>query len=380
VLPIEEETTTRFYYQNVNGLKLRDAGSDIKLSSHHLWERQASVIGFSETNVEWKQSWATNLIFQIFRRQWNHLKWCHSTSETKFENAYKPGGTCSLVTGSLATRVISQGSDPHDLGRWSYVTITGRSRTITIITAYCPPIQSIESAGPLTNYFQQYHQLRQSGVISPDPRQQFFTDLTATVHAFIHKRHELVIMMDSNDDLSESSPTDSLLTECGLFSVHEQADYAADSPAPATYARGSKKIDHILVTAALLPAVTASGIEPLHAGILSDHRALYVDFDTKLLLRGTLTTIPPSAARLLKSTDPHSVEVYIRKLTEQLEHHHLPECLARLMRLGTQMPFTDAMHRTAEALDRTLTKAMLYAEKKANGPAAPPPSVVSSAH
>jgi hypothetical protein len=195
VLPIEEETTTRFYYQNVNGLKLRDAGSDIKLSSHHLWERQASVIGFSETNVEWKQSWATNLIFQIFRRQWNHLKWCHSTSETKFENAYKPGGTCSLVTGSLATRVISQGSDPHDLGRWSYVTITGRSRTITIITAYCPPIQSIESAGPLTNYFQQYHQLRQSGVISPDPRQQFFTDLTATVHAFIHKRHELVIMM-----------------------------------------------------------------------------------------------------------------------------------------------------------------------------------------
>ncbi len=241
VLPIEEETTTRFYYQNVNGLKLRDAGSDIKLSSHHLWERKASVIGFSETNVEWKQSWATNLVFQIFRRQWNHLKWCHSTSETKFESAYKPGGTCSLVTGSLATRVISEGSDPHNLGRWSYITITGRSRTITIITAYCPPVHSIETAGPLTNYFQQYHQLRQSGVTSPDPRQRFFTDLTATAHAFIHKRHELVIMLDSNDDLSDSSPTHSLTTECGLFSVHEQADYAADSPAPTTYARGRKR-------------------------------------------------------------------------------------------------------------------------------------------
>ncbi len=156
----------------------------------------------------------------------------------------------------------------------------------------------------------------------------------------------------------------SFITECGPFSVHEQADYAADSPAPATYARGSKKIDHILVTAALLPAVTASGIEPLHAGILSDHRALYVDFDTKLLLRGTLTTIPPSAARLLKSTDPKSVDVYIRKLTEQLEHHRHTECLARLMRLGTYTFFTNAMHRTAEALDRTLTKAMLYAEKQ----------------
>jgi endonuclease/exonuclease/phosphatase family metal-dependent hydrolase len=116
-------------------------------------------------------------------------------------------------------------------------------------------------------------------------------------------------MLDSNDDLKDHSPTDSLITECGLFSVHEQADYAADFPAPATYARGRKKIDHILVTAALLPAVTASGIEPLHAGIVSDHRALYVDFDTKLLLRGTLTSIPPSAARLLQSTDPKSVDV-----------------------------------------------------------------------
>ncbi len=34
------------------------------------------------------------------------------------------------------------------------------------------------------------------------------------------------------------------------------------------------------------------------------------------------------------------------------------------MRLGTTIPFTNAMHRTAEALDRTLTKAMPYAEKQ----------------
>jgi hypothetical protein len=129
----------------------------IKLSSHYLWEFQASVFGFSETNVDRKQSWATNLLFQIFRRQWDHSKWCHRTSAIKFGSTYKPGGTCSLVTGSLAIRVISKGSDPHHLGCWSYLTITGRFRTITIITAYCPPIQIKESAGPLTNYFQQYH-------------------------------------------------------------------------------------------------------------------------------------------------------------------------------------------------------------------------------
>jgi hypothetical protein len=72
--------------------------------------------------------------------------------------------------------------------------------SITIITVYCPKIQSIETAGPLTNYFQQYHQLRQNGITAPDPRKTFFTDLTTTVH-------ELVIMLDSNDDLNDSSPT-----------------------------------------------------------------------------------------------------------------------------------------------------------------------------
>jgi hypothetical protein len=71
-------------------------------------------------------------------------------------------------------------------------------------------------------------------------------------------------MMDSNDDLSDSSSTYLLTTERGIFSVneHEHVNYAADSAAPTTYARGRTKIDHILVTAALLPAVTARGIEP----------------------------------------------------------------------------------------------------------------------
>jgi hypothetical protein len=70
-------------------------------------------------------------------------------------------------------------------------------------------------------------------------------------------------MMDSNDDLSDSSSTYLLTTERGIFSVnkHEHVNYAADSAAPATYARGRTNIDHILVTAALLPTDTARGIE-----------------------------------------------------------------------------------------------------------------------
>jgi hypothetical protein len=67
----------------------------------------------------------------------------------------------------------------------------------------------------------------------------------------------------------KDSPTHSLTTDrVNSFSVHEQADYAV-TPGSATYARGSKKIDH--TGNRRIPPATAKVGNPIHAGILSDH-------------------------------------------------------------------------------------------------------------
>eukprot|EP00957_Ditylum_brightwellii_P098210 7483154-Ditylum_brightwellii.AAC.1 len=48
---------------------------------------------------------------------------------------------------------------------------------------------------------------------------------------------------------------------------------------PATYLQGQKRLDYVLITPGLLPALWAIGYLPFHTGHFSDHCALWADFD-----------------------------------------------------------------------------------------------------
>ena len=44
-----------------------------------------------------------------------------------------------LMLGDVTFRISAQGADSRNLGRWSYITLTGKnSVTTTIFTCYCP--------------------------------------------------------------------------------------------------------------------------------------------------------------------------------------------------------------------------------------------------
>ena len=45
-----------------------------------------------------------------------------------------------------------------------------------------------------------------------------------------------------------------------------------------TYARGSKRVDYVLVSSRLTAHIRATGAEPLNFRIFSDHRGIFVDF------------------------------------------------------------------------------------------------------
>jgi len=90
-------------------------------------------------------------------------------------------------------------------------------------------------------------------------------------------------MMDANKLLTNrGSKLKDLASTCNLTSVHEHVQ--ADLPPPATYSRGSSKINFILISENLLPACRRCGIEPLHAGILSDPLALFMDLNQVVAL------------------------------------------------------------------------------------------------
>jgi exonuclease III len=321
-IPIDETNIIRFYYQNVNGLKLHNECADVNISCQHLYERQATVIGLSETKVEWKHHLATNSVYRALGQTWSHLKWSKSTSEIFFKKAFKPGGTSTIVNGPLSSRVSNKDTDPYGLGRWSSLTIDGRNkRKITAITAYCPPKQTINNAGLFTSFFQQFHQLRSSGSKNPRPIVQFYDDLEQHTITLQAKGNEIVLMMDANESLTDrGSKLKELASACNLTSVHTHLH--ADLPPPATYSRGSSKIVFILISENLLPACRSCGIEPLHSGIVSDHLALFMDLDQVVALQGPLNTIAPASGRVLQCIKVKFVEKYIEVLDQQLEKQY----------------------------------------------------------
>jgi hypothetical protein len=98
-------------------------------------------------------------------------------------------------------RISSQGMDPHSLGRWSYVTITGKNgRNILITTVYQTCKARIAAVGAKTAYAQQWHILRRKGETNPDPRKSFKTDLDAFLAPHHAAGTELLIMGDFNEN------------------------------------------------------------------------------------------------------------------------------------------------------------------------------------
>jgi endonuclease/exonuclease/phosphatase (EEP) superfamily protein YafD len=51
---------------------------------------------------------------------------------------------------------------------------------------------------------------------------------------------------------------------------------------PPTYAQGKRRLDYVFCTTNLLSSVKRCGILPYSEIVDSDHRALYVDFDTAM--------------------------------------------------------------------------------------------------
>ena len=82
-----------------------------------------------------------------------------------------------LMLGDVSFRISDQGEDSRNLGRWSYITLTGKNNaTTTIFTCYCP----CRSPGTGSAFVQQMLYMAIHKETLPDfdcPRQLFGYDL-----------------------------------------------------------------------------------------------------------------------------------------------------------------------------------------------------------
>ena len=147
-----------------------------------------------------------------------------------------------------------------------------------------------------------------------------------------------------------------LSTECGLIDIFAQR--LGTALQPNTWQRGTKRIDYVLASPSIGTMIRAAGYEPFGYRLTSDHRAVFVDLDTKALFGTKPSPIAPLTHRDFESNNPGAIPKYITSMIRELKQHNF----AARMSVLTGLKEPD--HQLAETLDRDLERAAKHAAKR----------------
>ena len=206
----------------------------------------------------------------------------------------------------------------------------------------------------------------QSGDKSMNPHTRVLQDLRLLIADKRSKGFRPIVMMDANDDWTNEKQGQQFwefMQECNLTDpMHDR--FKSSGLTPSTYARGSQRIDYILVDTTISPSIKQIGSLGLHEGILSDHVMLYMDCDEKKLFRGIQNrpVINPSREFILKQAD--KCEAYVlafRQLAEEKKFKDRVIALSKSMHAnGATEPLRTCYH----ILDKEIQECLLAVARK----------------
>jgi len=381
---IDTSATFRVILQNPNGIRPSVTEHEFLFSLHISHEIGVGALCLAETNLNWHHSQHKFALKRCLHRNWQSSKFQTSVPDETFLGNYQPGGTATIVVDRWTFRVIASGMDPFGLGRWSYITLRGKSDiNICIITAY--RVCNDRYTGPKTAYQQQKRQLSslfhsQSKVVPLDPYRQFILDLHSWITSLQALGTQIILCLDNNEELLPNKgqlitlpPSDhpiihpthdgtleTLVCSTGLTDILRH--HHPSSTYPPTYNRGKKHIDLILASASLLSSITRSGILPYNSIFQGDHRPCYIDLDASLAFGGHTAPVCPPCQRGLQLHDPRRIDEYLSTLHAQL---HLHKVLTKVNNLHAKASsgWSDSDLEEYKRLDTLITEAMLYSER-----------------
>ena len=355
----KQPSTTRCYFQNLNGIRWNKEGGDWPAISETMAAIHADIICCAELNQDVNQPKIRGKIESINSRYFKSSRYIASTSKWHPERTYKPGGTAIMVVENTTTLI--QRTSRDRMGRWASVRLQGTNNIgITIISAYQVCQKTITGRNTAVN--QQISQLIEEAIQERNttrinPREAFIRDL----HQFICQQQQngdkILLLGDFNDDITnKDSGMAHLTTECGLIDVF--ALRLENPHHPSTCQRGTKRIDFVLASPSLIPSIKAAGYEPFGYRLTSDHRGLFIDLNTKAVFGNKPSTIAPIPKRDFESNTPGTIPRYITSVIKELKAHNFTKRLQALTQLK------EPNHHLAEKLDRDLERAAKYAAKK----------------
>jgi len=137
------------------------------------------------------------------------------------------------------------GTDTSGLSRWSYIELQGRDdKCFIILSGYRVCENQTIDFGSNNTFNQQYRILHQQGHQNPDPRTQFFSDLTHLIKSWREQTKAVLICLNANGSILPHKLAPSikqLFQDTNLIDLH--ALHHQPDPRPPTYNQGTKTID-----------------------------------------------------------------------------------------------------------------------------------------
>ena len=226
---------------------------------------------------------------------------------------------------------------------------------------YRPNKSSLRQAGGDTVWMQQ-QQILEKEKDKEEPRHQLILDLIKDIknsQAFQHI--EIIIMGDFNEDPgdNEDNGIHMLMQTCGLLNVCEELYETLPSTR-----NNDRAIDHILATPGVFPTIRSAGLVQKEVGFsTSDHQALYIDLDPKVLDTKNIP-LQPTSQRKLRTHNAPLVEWYIIKVLERADSHNITTRLKQLQQDIKEFGFTEENRDKLENIDQAMTKIMLTTEQE----------------
>jgi hypothetical protein len=159
-----------------------------------------------------------------------------------------------------------------------------------------------------------------------------------------------------NEPMTERSSMARIATTHELVDILFQQNPLKQEPP--IYARGPNRIDYALISADLVDAVKYCGYKPFQQRIKSDHRGLFLDFNTSILFGNATAPLGPMSQRDFTAKCPTNNSKYITAKHAHLVEQDFFKHLAHLQSLP------EGDHQLAERLDTNLREASKAASNK----------------
>ena len=182
-------------------------------------------------------------------------------------------------------------------------------------------------------------------------------DLTSYIQSIQNQQHQIFLRWDDSSTIADPEIQVCMAT-CNLYDVQHQCKFTI----PINTSTIGRQIDLLLGTELLHTSLRRCSILNFNNSPLSDHRALFADFDkTAIFQSSTINPTLPSQ-RLHQINNPTQCQKYIKLVKINCSQHRVEERSDNLQTLSPSNAPIESLSSLFDALDCNTTKALLHAK------------------